>query len=360
MMHTLRFSLILFLTTSAHAATPPPADQAPSGLDSAPTAATQGMPVLHLYSSRQRDLLQPVIKSFADHTGVEVKLLTGKGDALIERLVREGASSPADVLITTDVARLHRAAKKDLLQPIHAQGILAAVPAHLRDKLDRWVGLSIRSRIIAYNPQRIDGSQITSYLDLADERYKNRVCMRSSNNEYNQSLMASLIYHHGQATARLWATGVVSNLFQHPQGNDRGQLDLIAAGACDLSLVNSYYVGLWLLNPASRQQKFTPAVIFPEQGSDQPGAHINISGGGVVASSKQRELAEQFLQFLLSQEGQRVYSHANQEYPVDPQMPPPELIRSLGWPVKFDDSDIELLGKLNAQAVTTFDQARWR
>ena len=315
---------------------------------------------LSVYSSRQSDLLQPILKRFTETTGIEIELLSGKGDALIERLAREGESSPADVLITTDVARLVRAAGKGLLAPLDSAIAAEVVPAHLRDSQGRWVGLSLRSRVIAYNPGRVDAASIDSYLDLAEERFRGRVCMRSSNNEYNQSLLAAIVHHHGKAAALEWARGVVANLVQHPQGNDRSQLDLIATGACDLSLVNSYYMGLWLLDPANARREFQPKLLFPEQAEGKPGAHINVSGGGIVASSGRQGSALRLLEFLLSQEIQQVYAQGNQEYPIRADAMPSDLTLSLGWPIRFDDINARTLGELNAEAVRVFDQAGWR
>ncbi len=310
-----------------------------------------------LYSSRGPNLIKPLINAFSQKTGIEVKLLTAKAGALIRRLESEGTRSPADVLLTVDAGRLHLARARKLLQKVR---IRRFVPTHLRDPEGYWYGLSKRARVIAYSPDRVSIDNLSTYEGLAFKEWRGRVCMRSSDNIYNQSLVASMVAHFSENYAERWARALVANLAAPPSGNDRAQISAIAAGKCDLSLVNTYYMGIMTTSDDPRQAASAARVrlFFPNQRGR--GTHINVSGAGVVAHAPNRSGAIRFIEFLLSSEGQRIYGSKNFEYPVISSIQPDALVRSWGWPFKQDPLPMEKLGEFNPAAVRALDRAGWR
>ena len=322
-------------------------------------AAPAGEGEVNVYSHRHYDVDLELYQSFEEQTGIKVNLIEGGSDELIERLTREGAESPADILMTVDAGRLHRAKEAGLLQPATSPVLNDLVPENLRDPEGYWFALTRRARVIVYHPDRVDPSELSTYEALTDPKWRGRILIRSSSNIYNQSLMASMIANHGEAQAKEWAAGIVANMARTPKGNDRGQMSAVAAGEGDIAIVNTYYVGL-MLNSSDAEQRAVGEqvrVFLPNQGDR--GAHVNVSGAGITASSKNPAGALSLLEFLAGETAQRVWAHANYEYPVNRNVRPAPLLQSWGK-LKADSLGLHLLGENNTAAVKIFDQVGWR
>ncbi len=321
--------------------------------------ADPGDAVVNVYSHRHYDTDQALFDQFAEETGIQVRVVSASADELIARLEREGAASPADLLITVDAGRLHRAKERGLLQAVRSRELDAAVSEGLRDPEGYWYALTLRARIIAYARDRVDASELPTYENLTDERWRNRVLVRSSENIYNVSHLASIVEAHGPEVAESWARGIVANFARSPQGNDTDQIRDVAAGGGDVALVNTYYVGR-LLNAddaASRELARQVGVFFPNQGGR--GAHVNVSGAGVTAHAPNRANAIRLLEFLVGQEAQEAFAEANFEYPVRPGVPWAPTLQEWGE-YRADPLDLSRLGELNDEAVRIFDRAGWR
>ncbi|MFZ5465796.1 MAG: Fe(3+) ABC transporter substrate-binding protein [Pseudomonadota bacterium] len=314
---------------------------------------------VNVYSGRGEAFLKPLFEVFTKETGIKVNLVSGKDDALIERLKAEGAQSPADLLMTADAGRLHRAKAAGVLQAIASPVLSAAIPAPYRDSDNQWFGLTMRARVIVYSPERVKPEELSTYEALADARWKGRLCMRSSDSIYNQSLTAALIAHNGEKATLAWAEGMVDNFARAPKGGDRDQIKAIAAGECDVSLVNTYYLaGMQTAEEtAERDAAASVRVFWPNQ--QERGAHVNISGGAVTASARHVDEARKLLEFLVSDEAQRWYAEINHEYPVKPGVAVSPTLRAMGE-FKADALPLSRLGELNAQAVRLLDRAGWR
>ncbi len=316
-------------------------------------------PVVNVYSHRHYDTDEALFQQFTAETGIRVRVVSASADELIARLEREGAASPADVLITVDAGRLHRARTRGLLQPVESEVLQEVVPEHLRDPENFWFGLTQRIRVLAYARERVDPEEIQSYEALADGEWEGRVVARTSENIYNISHMASMVAALGQEAAEEWARGVVANFARPPQGNDTDQIRDVASGIGDVALVNSYYVGR-LLNTddaASRELGERVGIIFPNQ--EDRGAHVNVSGIGVTAHAPNRDHAVRLIEFLVSEEAQRAFAEANFEYPVREGIDWAPTLRSWGT-FRADDLELNRLGELNNEAVRIFDRAGWR
>ena len=313
--------------------------------------------VVNVYSARHYDTDLALYERFTERTGIEVNLIEGGSDALIERIRNEGEYSPADLLITVDAGRLWRAHQQGIFQPIESAVLDDRVPAHLREPGGHWFGLSKRARVVVYNKAAGLPDGISRYEDLADERLRGKVCMRSSGNIYNLSLLGSLIEHDGEAAAQDWAKGVVANFHRSPQGNDTAQLRAVAAGECGFSVANTYYIGRLLASDDAADLAVAQAlgVLFPNQ--EGRGAHINISGAGVAKHAPNRANAVRFLEYLTSDYAQRLFAEGNNEYPVVGEATGPIAI--LG-DFKEDQLNAAVLGANQAQAVKTFDRAGWQ
>lgn len=325
-----------------------------------PVAAVADAQEVNLYSARKEALIEPLLERFEEQTGIEVNLVTGSADALIERLQVEGRNTPADMLLTVDAGRLHRATEAGLLRATDSEALEDRIPAHLRHPEGRWFGLSKRARVISYSRDRVDPSELSTYEDLADPKWQGRVCIRSSSNIYNQSLLASLIEAHGVEKATEWAEGVVDNMARRPQGGDTDQIRAVASGVCDVAVNNTYYYGR-LVNSddaADREVAEQVGLIFPNQ--DGRGTHVNVSGAGVTTHASNVDAAEQLLEFLVSDEAQHWYAEVNYEYPVNPDASVSETVEDWGYPFDEDNLNLSRLGELNAEAVKVFDRAGWR
>lgn len=315
--------------------------------------------VVNVYSHRHYDTDQALFDQFTEETEIQVRVVSASADELIARLEREGSASPADLLITVDAGRLHRAKERDLLQPVTSQELERSVPQNLRDPEGYWYALTIRARILAYARDRVDPAELSTYEALTDEQWRNRILVRSSENIYNVSHLASIIAANGPEVAEAWAQGVVANFARPPQGGDTDQILDVAAGVGDVALVNTYYVGR-LLNAedeASRELARQVGVFFPNQ--DGRGTHINVSGAGVTAHSPNRDNAILLLEFLVGEEAQGAFAEANFEYPVRPGVPWAATLQEWGE-YRADPLALVRLGELNDEAVRIFDRAGWR
>ncbi|WP_425338424.1 Fe(3+) ABC transporter substrate-binding protein [Thiorhodococcus minor] len=314
---------------------------------------------VNIYSSRKEALIKPLLDRFTEQTGIAVNLVTGKDGALLQRLKSEGMNSPADLLITADAGNLYRAKAAGVTQPFVSEALTASIPETYRDPEGHWVGLTLRARPILYAKDRVDQKTLSTYEALADPAFKGRICIRSSDNIYNQSLVASLIAADGLEATETWAKGLVANLARPPKGGDRDQIKAAAAGECDLAVANTYYLAGMLKSqdPAERAAAEAVAVFWPNQ--DGRGTHVNISGAAVTASAKHKEAAVALVEFLATPEAQAWYAEANGEYPVGEGVALSPTLA--GWgPFKADDLNLGRLGELNAEAVRLMDRAGWR
>lgn len=322
-------------------------------------AGAAGAAEVNVYSARKDHLIQPVLDGFTKQTGIKVNLLSAGEDQLLERLKSEGANSPADLFLTTDVAHLHKARVAGLLQPTISAVLQKNIPAHYRDPQNYWFGLSARARVIFYAKDRVKPSDLSTYENLASPNWKGRICVRSSSSTYNQSLLAGLIAVLGPEKAEAWAKGVTDNLARKPQGGDRDQIMAVAAGQCDLAIANTYYYG-GLLTSAKAEEREAAAKVglfFPNQ--QGRGAHMNVSGAGVAASAKHKAEAVSLLEYLSGPEAQRQFAEANQEFPVMPGAKLSPVVAAWGS-FKAEDINMAMLGENNPQAVRIFDRVGWR
>lgn len=316
--------------------------------------------VVNVYSARKEALIKPLLDKFSAQTGTDTRLVTAEAGPLLERLRREGRNSPADLFITVDAGRLHQAKVAGLLQPVESAALEAAVPAAYRDPQGLWFGLSLRARPIMYATDRVNPDQLSSYLDLADPKWRGRICIRSSSNIYNQSLVASMIAAHGQEATLEWLTGLVKNFARKPAGGDRDQIRAAAAGECDIAIANTYYLARMRnaeAGSADREAAKAVAVLWPNQGGR--GVHVNVSGAGVTNAAPNRDNAIRLLEFLVTDEAQGWYARVNNEYPVKQGVPWSSAVREMGR-FKADDLNLALLGSNNALAVKLMDQAGWQ
>jgi len=314
---------------------------------------------VNVYSARQEALIKPLLDRFSAETGIAVNLVTGDGDALLARLRNEGLNSPADLLLTSDAGNLYRAQQADLLQPVTSAALDAAVPNHLRSDQGFWYGLSLRARVLVYAPDRVNPAELGDYAVLAEPAWNQRICVRSSSNIYNQSMVAGMLASQGAEATEAWLQGFVANFARPPQGGDRDQIKAVASGQCDLALVNSYYLGGMLRSEDVEERAAAEQVqlFWPNQAGR--GVHVNISGAGVTRSAAHPEEALQLIEFLLREDSQQWYAEANNEYPVRPGIAPSALLQSWGE-FRADPLKVSELGRLNAAAVMAMDRASWK
>lgn len=314
---------------------------------------------VNLYSARKEALIKPLLDKFTQQTGISVNLVTGKADNLITRLKSEGKYSPADLLLTTDVGRLYRAKQQGLTQAITVSAAISTLPNNFRDDQGHWLGLSLRARPMMVSVDRVDAQTIANLEDLISPEWKGRVCIRSSSNIYNQSMVASLIVQLGGSAAQEWVNGLVNNFARPPQGGDRDQIKAVAAGLCDVAIANTYYLAGMLSSEdeTTQQQAKKVKVIWPNQAGR--GAHINISGVTLAKHAPNKDAALKLIDFLLSKESQLWYATTNHEYPVLADIAWSELLQSFGT-FKAEQVPLGQLGELNAAAVKMMDRAGWK
>ena len=318
---------------------------------------------VNIYTSRHYDSDPALYAEFTEKTGIRVNIVSGKGNALLERLKAEGKNSPADIFFTVDAGNLWRVQNEGFFQPIKSSTINNVVPKNLRGPNDEWVAIAKRARVIYYNPELISPAEIDklTYEDLADPAWKGKIVIRSSSNMYNQSLVASLLTNRGSEYTEQWAKGLVSNFARKPQGNDRAQIMAVANGEATLAVANSYYIGIMLSGKGGEEQLAAAKKVkihFPNQ--NDRGTHINISGAGVLKHSPNYDNALKFLEFLLTEKAQDYMVNLSYEYPVLKTVDPHPSIASFGTEFKEDSTSVAEYGEFNTNAVKVMDRAGWR
>jgi iron(III) transport system substrate-binding protein len=282
---------------------------------------------INVYSHRQPELIQPLVDAFTAETGIAVNVaFVDKGMA--ERLQAEGDRSPADLVLTVDIARLLQIVEADVLQPVQSDVLEANIPETLRDPGDLWFGLTARARIVYASKDRVAAGEVTTYEDLASEKWKGRLCTRSGLHDYNIALLGAMITHHDEAYATSWAEGLKANLAKKPDGGDRDQVKAIAAGECDIALGNTYYMGQMLADPEQKAWADSVNIVFPT--FEAGGTHLNISGVAMTKSAPNKENALKFMEWLSSDAAQKIYAETNHEFPVKDGVARSELVASWG------------------------------
>ena len=323
------------------------------------SAAAAEEPVLNIYTARHYQSDDEIYAAFTKATGIAVNRIEDKEDALIERIKNEGANSPADLFITADAGRLWRAQDVGILQPVDSPVLNERIPASLRDPDGHWFGFSMRARVIYYSKAELGPDAVASYEDLADPKWRGKICIRSGSNVYNLSLLGSLIELKGEAEAEIWAKGVAANLAREPQGGDTDQIKAVAAGECQLAVANTYYYVRLMKSddPADREVAEKVGVIFPNQGDR--GTHVNISGAGVTTHAKNRAEAIRFLEWLATPDIQARFASANFEFPANPAAKTEPVVAAWG-PFKQALINVGRVGETQPAAVRLMDRAGWR
>jgi len=308
---------------------------------------------LVIYSARKEHLVKPIFKLYEKETGVKIKYMTGKAAALLQRLKAEGENTPADMLITVDVGNLWHAAEEKVLRPVESKTLAANIPSHLRDPENRWFGLSLRARTIVYNTNKVSPSELSSYEDLAESQWFQRLLLRTSKKVYNQSLVAMLIADLGEEKAMEIITGWVDNLAAPPFSNDTKVLEAVAAGLGDVGIVNTYYFGRLM----KKKPDLPLALFWPNQSSG--GTHVNVSGAGVTTHAKNPGEAIKFLEWLSSEKAQNLFADVNMEYPVNSSNNPHPTVQKWG-DFKQNMMNVSLAGSLQRQAIILMDKAGYK
>jgi iron(III) transport system substrate-binding protein len=323
------------------------------------TAVAASAAEVNVYSSRHYDTDKSLYQTFTQQTGIKVNIIEGRDDELIERIRTEAGNSPADILITVDAGRLWRAQNADILQPIKSKTLEDTVPAYLREPTGLWFGLTKRARVIIYNKATVKPSELSTYEDLADPKWKGRLLIRSSTNVYNQSLAGSILAAHGEKKTEEWARGIVANLARRPQGGDSDQILAVAAGEGDIAISNTYYFGriAGSSKPEDKAVADKVGVFFPNQ--NDRGTHVNISGAGVLKNAPNKENAVKFLEYLVSPPAQKIFAEGNYEYPVSKDAETSPVIASWGS-FKEDNLNAAVFGKNNEEALKIMDRAGWK
>ncbi|WP_296237344.1 Fe(3+) ABC transporter substrate-binding protein [Psychrobacter sp. UBA5136] len=350
------FSLMLGLVGCNKAETPEQnADATTAGAETeaADTAPANSEHVVTAYSSHHEQSVKPLLDKFTEETGIKVELVTDKSGPLMARLKAEGKNTPADLLMTVDAGNLWQAADQGLLQPVSSSILDANVPAKYRDPEGHWTGLSLRARTIFYDPSKVSADQLSTYADLADPKWKGKLCLRTSKSVYNQSLVASMIEHLGEEKTEQVIRGWVANLATDVFSDDTNMLKAIAAGQCEVGLSNSYYYG----RIVAKEPNFPVKIFWANQ--DTTGTHVNVSGAGVTAYSDNPEDALKVIEFLSSDKAQGLYASANKEYPVKQGIDESDLLKSWG---KFrqDDIGVQKFGALQTKAIQLMDKAGYK
>ncbi len=325
------------------------AEQAPQPTDEA--AEEQARVVV--YTSRQPYLIEPLFERYTAATGVQVDFTSDTEASLIERLAAEGRRTRADVFMTVDAGNLWQATERDLLAEIESPSLEEAIPAALRDDRGRWFGLSLRARVIVYHPDRVETDELSSYEDLADERWAGRVCLRTSRKVYNQSLVAMMIEHHGQDRVAEIVSGWVENLATNPYSSDTQVIEAIAAGQCDVGIVNSYYLGRLV----AEDPDYPVQLFWANQ--DTTGVHVNISGAGVTRHAPRPAQAQALIEWLASDQAQAEFAERNLEFPANPAIPAEGLVVDWGE-FEADETPLTVAGQRQAEAVRLMDRVRYR
>lgn len=311
---------------------------------------------VNIYSFRQPFLIEPILAEFSAQTGIKTKVIFAK-KGLIQRLKREGELSPADIVLTSDFNKLLLLKDQGLSQPFTlTKPLQESIPQQFRDPNNHWLALTKRVRNVYSSKERAADLNNIRYEDLADSKFKGRLCTRSGKHPYNLGLVASMIAHHGEAETEKWLQGVKSNLARKPQGNDRAQVKAIKEGLCDLSLGNSYYLGKMLQDPKQVPWANAVNLNFPNQ--QDRGSHINVSGAVIAKYAPNKKAAQQLMEFLSGQKAQTLYAELNMEYPVSPKAKPSELVNSWGS-FKSDDIALEKIAKNRKLALKLIDKVHF-
>ncbi|QBX34713.1 Fe(3+) ABC transporter substrate-binding protein [Paracoccus liaowanqingii] len=309
---------------------------------------------VNVYSHRQPELIQPLIDAFTAETGITVNAaFVDKG--MVERLQAEGDRSPADLVLTVDVARLGEVKEAGVLQTVEDEA-LDVIPSGLRDDDNQWFALTTRARIVYASTERVADGEVTTYEDLADPKWEGRICTRSFTNDYNVALTAAFLAHHGEEETVAWLEGVKGNLAKRPEGGDRDQVKSIWSGECDISLGNTYYMGAMLKDDEQKDWAEAVRIVFPT--FEDGGTHVNVSGMAMTASAPNREAALQLMEFLASDEAQRIYAETNNEFPVSEGVERSELVASWG---EFTPDDLPLseISDLRPQALDLIERVNF-
>ncbi|MCU7819817.1 MAG: Fe(3+) ABC transporter substrate-binding protein [gamma proteobacterium symbiont of Lucinoma myriamae] len=328
-------------------------------LFSLPLYATQSLQEVNLYSARKEALIKPIVDEFTQQTGIKVNLITGKADALLQRIKSEVRNTYADVFITTDAGRLYRAKSADVLQAIQSEALNRVISDNLRDPEGYWYGLSMRARPIFYVKGAVNSEELSTYEALADSKFKGRICIRSSNNIYNQSLLASMLAVDGPNKTQQWANDFVKNFARKPKGGDRDQIKGAASGQCDIAIANTYYFGKMITGKKADQKKAAEAMAIFWPNQTNRGTHVNISGAGITKHTKNTANAQKLIEFLVTKKAQRWYADVNFEYPVRKDVAASDLLKSWG-DFKADTINLSQLDVNNAEAVKIMDRAGWK
>ena len=311
-----------------------------------------------LYSERQPFLMKPLLKAFTKQTGIKVRMVYLKR-GMLERLKAEGANSPADLVLTSDIGNLHNHAEAGLLQPSRSDILAKNIPQQYRHPSGLWYGLTLRARVLFVHKDRVKPGEVKSYEDLTKPHMKGRVCVRSGKHVYNISLLASIIAANGEAAATEWARGLKANLARRPQGNERSQVKAVYHGECDVALGNTYYMGKMATNEQSPEQKKWAAsvkLVFPNQGNR--GTHVNISGAGVTKSARNKANAIKLIEFLNSDAAQKIYAEDNFEYPIKAGVSLHPMVASWGK-FKADTASLSRIAELRGKATKIMDRVRF-
>ncbi|HEX6827702.1 MAG TPA: Fe(3+) ABC transporter substrate-binding protein [Burkholderiales bacterium] len=331
-----RFASLTFLIACLAAALPAAADQE-----------------VVVYSARIEQYIKPMFDAFTKETGIKVKFVTDKEGALLQKLKAEGTNTPADVLITVDAGNLWEAANEGLLQPVDSAVLAKNVPSYLKDPQNQWFGLSVRARTVVYNTQKVKPAELSTYEDLANPKWKGRLCLRTSKKVYNQSLTAMMIAEHGEAKTEQIVRGWVANLATDPFPDDTKAMEAVAAGQCDVTLVNTYYFGRLM----EKNPKLPLAIFWPNQQSS--GVHVNVSGAGVTKYAKHKAEAVRLIEFLSSPAAQNLFADVNMEFPVNPEVKPDPAVAAWGG-FKQNVVNVAKAGEMQASAVKLMDRAGYK
>ncbi|MES2369733.1 MAG: extracellular solute-binding protein [Pseudomonadota bacterium] len=310
-----------------------------------------------VYSARNEQLIKPLFDAYTRDTGVQIKFITDKEGPLMARLKAEGRNTPADMLLTVDAGNLWQASEEGLLRPIQSKTLQANVPAHLRDPGNEWFGLSVRARTLVYNTRKVKPADLSTYEDLANPKWKDRLCLRTSKKVYNQSLVAMMITEYGEGKTEDIVRGWVANLATSPFPDDTKAMEAVAAGQCDVTLVNTYYFGRLM----AKQSNLPLAVFWPNQNlkNKAAGVHVNISGAGVTRYARNPAGAQKLIEWLSSDKAQNLFADVNLEYPVNPNVTPDKTVAAWGS-FRQNLINVKEAGSLQAQAVKLMDRAGYK
>lgn len=316
---------------------------------------------VNVYSGRQEALIKPLLDKFSEQSGIKVNLVTGKGDALLSRIKAEGQFTTADIILVADVGRLVRAKNMGLTQALTSADITGAIENKWFDNEKHWVALTKRARPIMVKKNTFINNPIMHLAELTEPKFANSICVRSSSNIYNQSMVSALLEIWGEAKTLDWAKGLVNNFARSPKGGDRDQIKALVAGECSVAIANTYYLGGMLSSKDTDTRKIAEQVqvVWHDQGENDMGVHVNVSGGAVTQFAKNKENAEKLLAFMLTEPSQKWYADVNHEYPVLANVPSSPELKGLG---AFAEQQVMLktVGENNAKALMLMDKAGWK